>query len=441
MPFRSSVSLVLFAGLMLVAPPISSAQVASAADSDVSTPAAPEPEATDTPESAPAPPPDIAELSRRVELLADELERLRSGEPEEVELSDDERRAMGLAPSAAAVYRKRSGVSFAGYGEMLYENAENATPRIDFLRAILYTGYRFNDRFVFNSEIEFEHGGEEVAIEFAYLDYRVNDSLSLRGGHVLLPLGLVNELHEPNVFIGSQRPETERRLIPSTWHENGFGVLGSRGPVSYRAYLVNGLDASGFSAAGLRGGRQGGAQALAADWALAGRVDVSPTPGTFAGVGVYRGNSGQDAVGDVDAGTTIFEVHAQAQMRGADVRGLFARATVDDAAGLNRALELTGTQSVGSTLHGGYLQLGYNVLSQYVADISLLPYYRFEKLNTQAEVPAGFLADPARDETFHTLGVELKPISNIAVKFDYTWVSNAADTGRNRVGVNLGYAF
>jgi len=332
-------------------------------------------------------------------------------------------------------------VSFAGYGEMLYENVENATPRIDFLRAILYTGYRFNDRFVFNSEIEFEHGGEEVAIEFAYLDYRVSDALTVRGGHVLLPLGLVNELHEPNVFLGSQRPETERRLIPSTWHENGFGVLGSRGPVSYRAYLVNGLDASGFSAAGLRGGRQGGAQALAADWALAARVDVTPTPGAFAGIGLYRGDSGQDAAGDADAGTTIVEVHAQAQVRGADVRGLFARATVDDAAGLNGALGFTGPQSVGSALHGGYLQVGYNVLSQYVADVSLLPYYRFEKLNTHAEVPAGFAADPARNETFQTLGVELKPISSIALKFDYTWVSNEADTGRNRVGVNLGYAF
>jgi hypothetical protein len=426
---------------MLFTPAQGFGQASRPADSETSQPAPAEPAVADAPGPDGSEPPDVEELARRVELLAEELERLRSGEAEEVELTDDERRAMGLAPSAAAVYRKRAGVSFAGYGEMLYENVESATPRIDFLRAILYTGYRFNDRFVFNSEIEFEHGGEEVAIEFAYLDYRVNDALSVRGGHVLMPLGLVNELHEPNVFIGSQRPETERRLIPSTWHENGFGVLGARGPVSYRAYLVNGLDASGFGAAGLRGGRQGGAQALAADWALAARLDVTPMPGAFAGVGLYRGNSGQDAVGAVDAGTTIVEVHGQAQVRGVDVRALFARATVDDAAGLNQALGFTGMQSIGSTLNGGYLQFGYNVLSQHVIDISLLPYYRFEKLNTQAEVPAGFLVDPARDETFHTLGVELKPIPNIAVKVDYSWISNAADTGRDRVGVNLGYAF
>jgi hypothetical protein len=384
---------------------------------------------------------DVEELKRRVDLLAAEVERLRSGEEQAPTLSDEERRALGLAPSAAATYRKHAGISFAGYGEMLYENVEEGAPEIDFLRAVLYTGYRFNDRFVFNSEIEFEHGGEEIGIEFAYLDYRLNDSLSLRGGNVLMPLGLVNEFHEPNVFIGAQRPETERRIIPTTWHENGFGVLGSHGRFSYRAYFVNGFDASGFTAEGLRDGRQGGVEAIAADWALVGRLDVTPVAGAFAGIGVYRGDSAQGEFGDIDAGTTIFEFHGQAQIRGFDLRGLFARATVDDAAGLNRALGFTRAQSIGSTLDGGYLQVGYNVLSQYVANISLLPYYRFEKLNTQAEVPTGFLADPATDETFHTLGVELKPIPNVVVKFDYQWISDAADASRNRANVNLGYAF
>src|SRR5687767_9393884 len=104
-------------------------------------------------------PQQVDELRRRLDALAAEVERLRSGEPEEIEVSDERRRALGLAPSAAATYRRASqGLSLAGYGEMLVENfaAENEsgaggapTTRLDFLRAVLYTGYRFNDRFLF----------------------------------------------------------------------------------------------------------------------------------------------------------------------------------------------------------------------------------------------------------------------------------------------------
>src|SRR6266542_457473 len=268
--------------------------------------------------------PDLQELRRRLDLLAAEVETLRSGETQGTPLTDPQRRLLGLGPSAASVYERKAGVSIAGYGEMLYENFdspdEGAGSRIDFLRAVLYTGYRFNERFVFNSEIEFEHGGEEVGVEFAYLDYRVRDNLSLRGGMLLVPLGLVNEFHEPNVFIGARRPQTEQQLIPSTWHENGFGVVGSSGTVSYRAYLVDGFDANGFSASGLRGGRQEGIEAKASDWGVAGRLDVNPVPGVLVGTGLYRGNSGQDQFGTSDIGTTIVELHGQAQIRGVDVR-------------------------------------------------------------------------------------------------------------------------
>src|SRR5688500_6135464 len=102
----------------------------------------------------------IDELRRRIEILATELEQLRSGEVEEVDITETRRRALGLAPSAAATYRRKGqGVSFAGYGEMLLENFANEseagaggapTTRLDFLRAVLYTGYRFNDKFLFN---------------------------------------------------------------------------------------------------------------------------------------------------------------------------------------------------------------------------------------------------------------------------------------------------
>src|SRR5687768_1779450 len=147
------------------------------------------PEATESQQAGASDAAQIDELRRRVEVLAAEVEQLRSGETPEIALSEERRRSLGLAPSAAATYRRATeGVSFAGYGEMLLENfnsenesgAGNApTTRLDFLRAILYTGYRFNDKFLFNSEIEVEHSNE-IWVEFAYLDYLVNDNLTVR---------------------------------------------------------------------------------------------------------------------------------------------------------------------------------------------------------------------------------------------------------------------
>ena len=391
------------------------------------------------------------EIERRLELLAAEVEQLRSGEASgRVPLTQQQRQVLGLGPSAASVYAQESGVSFAGYGEMVFQRLGTADERgrrlgadasIDLLRAIIYTGYRFNDRFLFNSEIEFEHGGEEVAVEFAYLEYRINQNLSLRGGMLLVPLGLVNELHEPNVFIGALRPETERRIIPSTWHENGAGLVGSAGPVTFRVYAINGLDAAGFTAAGIRGGRQGGAKAKVNDWAFAGRADVSPMPGVFAGVGLYQGNSGQGQFEGTRVGSTIVEVHGQAQIRGVDVRGLFARSNIDGAAALNAALGHVGPAGIGDTMVGGYGQVAYNLLSQGNSRLSLAPFYRFEKLNTQHAVPAGYSTDPALDIQVHVLGVEFKPISNIVLKADYQFTSNKAGSGRDQMHVALGYAF
>ncbi len=399
--------------------------------------------------------PTVEELKRQLDILAAEVEKLRSGEADTLELTPERRRALGLAPSAAATYRRKTeGVSLAGYGEMLLQNfdgqnqagvSSNPATRIDFLRAILYAGYRFSDQFLFNSEIEVEHA-DEVGVEFAYVDYLATPHLTFRGGMMLIPLGLTNEFHEPTVFIGATRPETERRILPSTWRENGGGVLGSFGTINFRAYVVNGMKASGFSAAGVRGGRQGGGEALAANWAFAGRADATPIPGVFGGVGVYRGGSGQNEIRSstgsfVDVGTTIAELHGQAQLRGFDVRALYARASLDDAATLNAALRTPLNAPVADRMRGGYLQAGYNVLSQRDTLVSVLPFVRFEHVDTQDRVPAGYQRDLSRDGNFKTLGLEVKPIASVVIKADYQWITNAARTGRNQFNVNLGYAF
>ena len=425
---------------------------------DADTPAAPAVEPTaagEAPEQHPEQQPDIDELRRRLDLLAQEVERLRSGEAPQAGLSADEARAIGLAPSAAATYGRGQGVSIAGYGEMLYENFapenEAGAPtgrgtQLDFLRAILYAGYRFNDRFLFNSEIEIEHS-DEISVEFAYVDYQAHENFGVRGGMLLIPMGLVNEFHEPTVFLGAERPVTENRIIPSTWRENGGGVYGSFDRLAFRAYVVNGFNGSRFSSNGVRGGRQKGGKAKASNMAFTGRVDVTPTSGFFVGASLYTGGSGQgDIVVDgreVDVRTTIVDLHGQVQIRGLDVRGLYAHTSIDDAADLNQALGLVGGSGVAERMAGGYVQVGYNVLSQRASagGVALMPYVRYEQVDTQDRMPAGFERSLSTDNTFVTVGVELKPIPNVVVKIDHAWVSNDADTGVNQLNVNMGYAF
>jgi hypothetical protein len=406
----------------------------------------------------------VGELRRQIEILTRELEELKLGREVVVEADTG---LYGFGPAASKVYRVGQGVSVGGYGEMLYENfaeeREDGEPsgrsdQIDFLRAIVYVGFKFDDRFLFNSELEIEHGSTDqagsVSVEFAYLDYRAWAPVGIRAGLVLLPMGFVNELHEPPTFLGTERPETEQRIIPSTWRENGLGIFGDVGGFAFRGHVVNGLDAvgsgsskaSGFSAEGLRGGRQKGSKAVAENFAFVGRVDYVGLLGVTAGTSVYAGNSGQGATSPLDGSTisaltVIWEGHAEVRARGFDVRALLALAFVDDVEHINAARELEGAESVGERQVGGYLQLGYDVLHHSRTVHQLIPYVRFEQVNSQDEVPEGYLADPANDLRVISIGAAWKPITNLVVKGDYQIRSNEADTGVDQLNVAIGYLF
>ncbi|MBD3334461.1 MAG: hypothetical protein GF355_03005 [Candidatus Eisenbacteria bacterium] len=420
----------------------------------------------------------VRELERRIDILAAEIEQLKTaGAAPELDLEG----RPGLAPAASKVYGIGHGVSLGGYGEMLYESyageREDGTSidtpsRLDFLRAIIYAGYKFSDRILFNSEMEFEHatsGAGSVSLEFAYVDFLLAEQLGVRAGLLLLPMGFLNELHEPPIFLGATRPETERRIIPSTWRENGAGFYGTAGDFTYRAYVTNSFDgpgggasgASGFDAGGLRGGRQKGAKALAEDLALTVRADFEGVAGLVVGGSLFAGNTGQGREtapgkngrvqegpaakraesGEISAFTMIAEGHADYSFRGLSLRGLASVATVDEADRLNALNGYSGTASVGETLAGGYVQAGYDVLRHVREDQELIPYIRYEWIDTQKEVPAGYAADPANQKHIITAGAAYKPILNVVIKADYQFHRNDAETGVDQFNLVLGYLF
>lgn len=407
-------------------------------------------------EQATPPAERLAELERQVEALAAEVERIRL---QDIAIEPGERK-FGLSPSASKVYFKESGVSIGGYGEMLYQNFGDPkkTDEWDFLRMVLYVGYKYNERIILNTELELEHGSTDkkgyASVEFAYIDYLWRPELNLRGGVVLIPVGLISEYHEPTTFFGARRPDVEQRIIPSTWRENGVGLFGDIGRFSYKAYLVNGLKGEDFTAAGLRGGRQKASKALADDLAGVLRVDYAITDDFIVGGSIYHGDSSQNLPFSLD--TTLYEAHVDWNWKGATLRALGVVAEVDGAGDLTAYLErkaaaaakASGTPAspidpVGERMVGWYIEAGYNLLHllRPASDAALSPFVRFEQYNTQDKVPAGYIASGKNDVDLLVVGLNFKPIEEVVLKAEYQFYDDAADSLKDQWNLSLGYIF
>ena len=402
----------------------------------------------------------LAELERRIDLLAQELEKSRTGGATEVDAPVQGE--PGLGPAASKIYRKGKGVSIGGYGEVTYDHPSSTqqdgtpsglVPRVDLLRYVTYLGYKFSDKVLLNSEIEFEHassgeGAEErgeVSVEFAYLEFRPWKHVGFRAGEVLLPIGFLNELHEPPIFNGAQRNQVETQILPTTWPENGLGFFGEQGPIQWRTYVVAGLDSTGFSSEGIREGRQEGSLSKAKSLAFTGRLDYTGVHGLLLGGSFVLGDSGQGAQIDgqtIGGRVNLFDLHAQYQARGFQVRALYSRGSVDDVALIDAQNGLSGSESVGERQYGWYIETAYDVMaSRSASQWAVTPFVRYERLNPQDRVPAGFEKDPALDQTVWTTGVGVKPLHNVVFKADYQWFPNKANTGVNQFNLAVGYLF
>ena len=409
------------------------------------------------------------ELNRRIEILAQEINNLKLGE---VAAKADQIQ-YGMGPAASKVYRQKQGVSIGGYGELVYQNfdrkkddnsAASLTDQIDLQRVVLYFGYKFSDRLTLNTEIEFEHASSASnldgkkgswGLEFAYLDYQVSSGLNFRAGNLLIPMGWVNELHEPTVFLGVRRPDVEQKILPSTWRENGLGVYGDISSLSYRSYIINGFDAGGcrstscdnkgFEASGIRGGRQNGSYALAQDLSWVSRLDWNAAPGATLGVAYFMGDAGQDQTNKSipDLPIQIADLHFEFRRDGWEIRALGAMTWIKNAAEFNAAKTeaSTGAGGIGSKQYGFYGQLGRSFSMKKSSGLLLTPFLRYEQWNTQADVASGFSPNPAQLQRSLTSGAQFKIEDQVVVTGEYQNLANGAGTGLNQFNLGLGFIF
>ena len=281
----------------------------------------------------------IQQQQAQIEALQDELAETRQGVEETSEkVAESEARieATGdVVEALAFADMEPSRTSIGGYGELHYNNISadsGDTEEIDFHRFVLFFGHEFSDKIRFFSEFELEHSlaGDgkpgEVELEQAYVEYALGDDTHARTGLFLVPVGIINETHEPPTFYGVERNDVENIIIPSTWWEAGAGIRGNlAGGMSWDASLHSGLaiPTTGSNAFRVRSGRQKVAEAVASDPAATFRLKYTGMPGLeLAASYQYQSDPSQIPNDGLDKGQ-LFTAHAAYQRDRFGLRALF----------------------------------------------------------------------------------------------------------------------
>jgi len=269
---------------------------------------------------------------------------------------------------------------------------------------------------------------------------------NVRAGMLLMPVGIINERHEPPIFYGVERPFVDTVIIPTTWFEVGAGVHGEVGRGwRYRLFIASPLNAREFSAEeGLRGGRQKGADTNIGRPATTGRLEYVGIRGLTAGASVWTGHSGFEFRPRFDVPVTLGEADVRYSRDRLELRGQFAQVAISNAGDLNDAMgRAVGVDpNVASALRGFYGEAGYRVISgASYGDVGL--FARYENFDTQFRMPGGYLPLREFDRDALVFGVTYWPDADIAVKVDYSVVRSKHSTIKapNSFNIGLGWWF
>ena len=348
-----------------------------------------------------------------------------------------------------------AGNAFGGYGELTLSAPSNGQAVVDLRRFVLYFGHDYTEHIRFYSEVEVEHAVSsasdkgEVEIEQAYLDGLLHRRINLRGGIVLMPVGIVNVYHEPPSFNGVDRPDVDTFVIPTTWREPGVGIFGELAEgLRYQLYFVNGFDANGFTAeSALREGHQEAQLANAGVFGGVARLDYEPILGTVVGVSAYGGTSRTPplptTVGRVPV--TLLEADARTRVGAFSARAEVAFLFIGDAGALSRELAVRAPDAgpISAQSRGAYVEVAYDLLSRFLPRTSqgLTAFARFDWADTQADVPAGFAARPEFRRYSEVAGLVYRPIPQIALKADYRFRQFADHTTAQELAAAITWLF
>ncbi len=368
-----------------------------------------------------------------------------------------------FAQKDSARYSPFPRIRVEGFGSFIYHNYSWQTfpgkrSIFDMPQVVIASEIIFNDRLSLEMEIEFEHGGTGVTMEFdkfeefgefeqevekggevlleeVELAFQVNDHLEIEGGRIGVPLGFVTDYNKPNDYFTTTYNNVELTLLPTEWHEFGAGVEGSFGKDhawEYRMAVVSGLDATGFSSANwvLPGYQLRFETVNAENLAVTTRLDYSWDSSNRVGFGAYYGNSSDnrpkaDLLQDAHVG--IYEAHVALEKFGFKSRGLLLYGTLENSDKVSEAnrnlsnnLNVKRTP-VGSAALGWYAELGYDVMRYFPQENQNLyvfgGYYYYD---TMFKTKGIVFNNPRWERKELRGGVQWVANNNISLKSDFT---------------------
>ncbi|TMH30043.1 MAG: hypothetical protein E6H58_15130 [Betaproteobacteria bacterium] len=405
-----------------------------------------------------------AELARRLDLLAAELANVKA---QLIQLQQQRAAVPAPAPSAAAAPAPSTPLAAApvraaepatvltSYGEINYNRPTKASEnaQADVRRFVLGFQHRFDAKNKVVAEIEVEHSvsssGDpgEVAIEQAYIEHQINPRWAVRGGLFLMPVGLLNENHEPTTaYYGVERNFVETAIIPTTWREGGLQIVGSfDSGLTLQTGISTGFDLTKWDAASSEGSEsplgaihQELSLAKARDLAVFGALNWRGIPGLLVGGSVFTGGAthGQAVA---SARVTLWDAHARWTPGRWDLAALYSRGTISNTAALNAPLVGNPTL-IPKSFDGWYAQAAYKLWSH--EDYALSPFVRYEQFNTArsfADLGPGLTPAAAPTERVVTVGANFQVTPGVVVKADLQRFRENRDA--NRVNLGLGWSF
>lgn len=384
--------------------------------------------------------PTVEDLWALVQAQQKEIERLKTQQKtteEKVEATAEASAEMADEVAAQRVASAKPSwadkTRFGGYGELHYNNLDSKN-EIDLHRFVLEFSHDFSDKVRFVSELEVEHGGVEadgdplngeLEVEQAYVEFDFADKHAARAGVFLVPVGIINETHEPTTFYGVERNPVENNIIPATWWEGGAGVSGELAPGwKYDLALTSGLETAttGSNAYKIRNGRQKTSFAKANDGAFAGRLKWAGVPGVeLAATAQYQSDltQGTGAAG-TSSSATLFETHAVLNRGPVGMRALYAR------------WDLSGT---GPAATGRDKQNGWYVEPSYKLTSNVGVFARYNQWDNNAG--SGSTSNTKIKQV--DVGMNFWPHEDVVLKLDVQKQSGAANDDGFNMGV--GYQF
>ncbi len=334
------------------------------------------------------------------------------------------------------------GITLGGYGQIDYNEPDGSTPgNIDVHRLVLLFAYKFSDKVSFLTEIEVEHV-KEIYVEQAYVSYKVAPSVNVLAGLMLVPMGIINEFHEPTTYRGVERPNVDKYIVPSTWRELGIGVTGNINSASlkYQAYVFNGFisykDGSGVlrGSDGLRKGRQKGAESIVTSANFSTKFDYYGIRGLRLGLAGYFGKTQTDdtAVEESTVGVSMVGLDARYVYKNLELRGQYIYTDLSD----TDAYNVFNNKDLGSQMSGAYGEVAYNFPLKGAQQLT--PFIRYEKYNTHAATAGDLAKNKAFDRDDVTFGLDYKVANGVVFKVDYQLFSNAVVDSATKKQFNAG---